>query len=247
MADGANRICTNLALERAFRLANFAMSVQHSWSPRSRREAHCSGGLFNSASSCWQQRQPPIGITLNGARWICFGSQPEEETEAYLAGTEPSAEPSGLGPGALDELWAEVRAEPFLGAAAERPELEHREDAAVAADALASVEERPSAGQHERRRDQPEERQRDQQEERRKDDVEDAELEIDPTFLRAADENGESLNERVARPRLRSGHPQMLESPHPRVGVAAANPSSRGTPTHHPLKFYRGNSHVWVT
>jgi hypothetical protein len=29
----------------------------------------------------------------------------------------------------------------------------------------------------------------------------------------------------------------MLESPHPRVSAAAANPSSRATPTHHPLKF----------
>ena len=46
-----------------------------------------------------------------------------------------------------DELLAEVRAEPRLRVSFERAELQHREDAAAPADALAAVEDRPPARQ----------------------------------------------------------------------------------------------------
>jgi len=44
--------------------------------------------------------------------------------------------------------------EPLLGAAAQRSELEHLEDAPVSADALAAVEQRPSVGREQGKRDQ---------------------------------------------------------------------------------------------
>src|SRR5207245_8429473 len=43
------------------------------------------------------------------------------------------------------ELLPEVRAEPCLRVRLQRPELQHREDAAAAADALAAVQDRAAA------------------------------------------------------------------------------------------------------
>ena len=79
-------------------------------------------------------------------------------SSSSCGGPQPAADARRLLARALDELLAEVRAEPFLGAAAQRAELEHLEDAAVAADALAAVEQRPAARRDERERDQPDQR-----------------------------------------------------------------------------------------
>src|SRR5512133_721949 len=142
---------------------------------------------------------------------------PELRELVELCRAQPSPEPRRLGPRPLDQLGAEVGAEPLLGAAAKGAELKHVEDATVAADALPSVEERRPAGEQERQPDHQEQREGEQQHERRERDVEDAKLEIDPALRRAADEDGEPLDEGVARPRLRSGHTEMLEPRHVRV------------------------------
>ena len=76
---------------------------------------------------------------------------------------------------ACDELLAEMRAEPPLGAAPQRPELEHREDAPSAADALAAVEDGRPARHDDGERDDQRDRERDDEEERREHDVERAE------------------------------------------------------------------------
>src|SRR5581483_9154899 len=104
---------------------------------------------------------------------------PELRDLVELRGAEPAAERGPLGVRALDELGAEVRAEPALRADPERPELDHREDPAAAADALAAVEDRPPAGEE---------------------DVERAQLDIDEAAARrGACERREAQDERVAR------------------------------------------------
>jgi hypothetical protein len=70
---------------------------------------------------------------------------PELRNLVQLGCAQPATGCSRLFTRALDELLAEVGAEPFLGVRAQRPELEHLEDAPAAPDALAPVEERSSA------------------------------------------------------------------------------------------------------
>src|SRR5207248_7419416 len=80
---------------------------------------------------------------------------------------EPLPDRCELGLRPLDELLAEVLAEPTLRATPQGAELVHREDARPSADALAAVEDRrptrdeDGGGDHER------DRKRDEQEQRR--------------------------------------------------------------------------------
>jgi len=60
----------------------------------------------------------------------------------------------------------------LFGAALERAELQHLEDAAAATDALAAVEERTAARDEDQQRDRHRQRERDEEEERRQQDVE---------------------------------------------------------------------------
>ena len=93
---------------------------------------------------------------------------PELRDLVELGRAQPAAERRRLVLRAADELVAEIRAEPLLRAAAQRPELEHREDASATADALAPVEERAAARHEQRRRDRDRQRERDEQEERQR-------------------------------------------------------------------------------
>src|SRR5581483_10728683 len=125
---------------------------------------------------------------------------PELRDLVELRGAEPAAERGPLGVRALDELGAEVRAEPALRADPERPELDHREDPAAAADALAAVEDRPPAGDEDADRDQRRQRQGEQEERGGEEDVERAQLDIDEAAARrGACERREAQDERVAR------------------------------------------------
>src|SRR6266516_3445576 len=151
---------------------------------------------------------------------------PELRQFVELHRAEAAAEPRGLRARPLNELRAEIRAEPFLGAAPERAELEHLEDPAVAADALAPVEEREAGGEQEADPDQDQQREGDQEEEAREKDVEQSQLDVDAALRRAADEAGEALDERVAGAWLRRGAPARLGRGHaemlePRPGRAS--------------------------
>src|SRR5207248_6264448 len=103
---------------------------------------------------------------------------PELRDLVELRRTEPGADPRRLGARPLDEFRAEVRPEPLFGAAAQRPELEHREVAAPEPDPLAAVEERRAARRQHERRDYERHRQRKEQEEPGEGDVERTELRI---------------------------------------------------------------------
>ena len=187
----------------------------------------------SSAASCSKKRGR-IGRGPDEAH-VAAEHVPELRQLVELGGPEAAADARRLLARALDELLAEVRAETLFGPAAQRAELEHLEDAAVAAHALAAVEQRPAARRDERERDQPDQRREDEQEEPGDQDVENAQLEVDAPFRRPADERREPLDERVARPRLGSGHQGDARAvPHgPR---APPNSLSAGaTPDHHPL------------
>src|SRR5262249_1240517 len=129
---------------------------------------------------------------------------PELRQLVELRGAEAPAEPCGLLAGAEHELLAEVWPEPLLGSAAQGGELEHVEDPTVAADAIAAVEQRSPARQQKSERDQPDQRREDEQEKPRDEHVEGAELQVDPALRRPSHHGGETLDERVAGPRLRS-------------------------------------------
>src|SRR5206468_3303486 len=93
-------------------------------------------------------------------------------------------------------------------------ELEHLEDAAVAAHALAAVEERQAAREQEPGADQEEHGESDQEEEARQEDVEQPQLEVDAALRRPANKAREALDEGVARPWLRGGAPARLGRGH---------------------------------
>ena len=98
--------------------------------------------------------------------------------------------------GAADELLAEVGAEPRLGVALERAELDDREDPPATADALAAVEDRQAArdGDGDGADDEPE-RKRQQPEDEREEDVEDAQLEVHAPLRRRARQRLEARDE----------------------------------------------------
>src|SRR5439155_21645881 len=164
-----------------------------------------------------------------GEAHVAAEDVPELGQLVELHRPESPAEPRGFGARPLDELGAEVRAEPFLRARAGRPELEHLEDPAVLPDALAAVEDRPAARREDGQADQRDQRRGEEQEQRGEQDVERAQLEVDAPLRRAADYCRKALDERVARPRLRGagrprlrcGHVMMLE---PRAEAGQSSP-----------------------
>src|SRR5204863_9399938 len=78
---------------------------------------------------------------------------PELGDLVELGRAQPAAERGRLRSRAAHELLAEVRPQSRLRAAAERPELEHLEDAASPTDALPAVEERQAARQEQEQSD----------------------------------------------------------------------------------------------
>src|SRR5207302_241475 len=102
-------------------------------------------------------------------------------------------------------LLAEVWPEPCLRAAPERPELEHREDARAAPDALASVEDRRSARQEHEQGNGERDRKRQEQEQRREEHVEHAQDDVTRPRRRLERELAVAADERVLEPR-RVGH-----------------------------------------
>ena len=159
--------------------------------------------------SCASSREEARAGSGAGRRRSCRRAARSRAAGSRRAATPCSQRPIRVSSAsrALDELLAEVRAEPLLGAAPQRAELEHLEEAAAAADALAAVEQRPAARRHERERDQRRSAARGRAgRSPANEDVERAQLEVDAPFRRPADERREPLDERVARPRLGSGH-----------------------------------------
>src|SRR5262249_46746784 len=140
--------------------------------------------------------------TRTGEAHVAAEDVPELRQLVQLHGSEATSEPGRLGACALDQLGAEIRPEPPFGPAAERRELEHREDRAALADPIAGVEEGAPAGQEQQEADEGDERRDHQEKERREGDVERAQLEVDPPLRRAVDERREAPDERVTRPRL---------------------------------------------
>src|SRR5581483_11663018 len=116
----------------------------------------------------------------------------------------------------LHELLAEIGPEPRLGVGPQGPELQHREDAPAAPDALAPVEDRRSARQEDDERDRESHRERQEEKEPGEDDVEGAEQDVAGPRRRferqlpvAADEG--VLDSTDARPwRRRSRHNECL-------------------------------------
>ncbi len=85
MADGARRICADLALERAFRLANLAMFVQHDWNAGNNpktvlRWRPFQLGFILLAAASTADRQHPDRKTMD-LLWFPTGGG---KTEAYL-------------------------------------------------------------------------------------------------------------------------------------------------------------------
>ena len=101
-------------------------------------------------------------------RHVAAQDVPELRDLVELRRLQPAADARQLGVGrARTSSLAEVLADALLGAGPHRPELQHREEVAAAADALAAVEHRPAARhEHDDERDHERERQRDQAEER---------------------------------------------------------------------------------
>jgi hypothetical protein len=114
---------------------------------------------------------------------------------------EPLSDRRELRLRALDELFAEVLAEPPLRAAPQRAELVHREDTGSAADALAAVEDRrPARGEH-GGGDHERDRKRDQQEQGRQDHVQGAQDVVARPLRRVERELAVAADERVLDPR----------------------------------------------
>ena len=91
--------------------------------------------------------------------------------------------------------------------AAHRPELEHLEEAAATADALAAVEDRPAARDELDERDHQRDGQSGEAEQRRERDVEHAQLEVDPAVLRLGRESDVAPHERLFERWRRRLHP----------------------------------------
>src|SRR5919108_3522366 len=104
---------------------------------------------------------------------------PELRDLVELGRAEPAADRRHFAPRPADELGAEMGPQALLGVAPQRAELDHVEDAPGAADALPAVEDRPSAREGDRGRDQEARRQRYHEEERGEDDVERSNRQID--------------------------------------------------------------------
>ena len=138
-----------------------------------------------------------------------------------LARLQPASHARVLGLGTGDELGAEVRAEARLGIRLQRPELEHREDAAASADALPAVEDRPASGRRDGERDRGGERQRDEQEECGEEDVERAEDDVAAALRGSLRELAVAANQRVLEAWRRLGHCTMLDR-RPATGAPAA-------------------------
>ena len=99
-----------------------------------------------------------------------------------------------------------MRAEPALGAAPQRPELEHREDTPALAHALAAVEDRRPAREDDGERDEQGDRESEDEQRRREHDVEHAQTHIARAIRRLEGELSVPANERVLEPRrLRHG------------------------------------------
>jgi len=107
------------------------------------------------------------------------------------------------------ELVAEVRPEPVLGVALERPELDDREQASAAPDPLAAVQDGKAGARRDDRGDDEPEGEHDHAEADREYDVEETQLEVDPALRRGARELLESRDERLGWPRRRR-HVLML-------------------------------------
>ena len=96
-----------------------------------------------SAASSLEEARPDRARA--DERHVAAQHVPELRHLVELRRPQPAADARELLGVRCDELRAEVRAEPALGAGPQRAELAHPEDAAVAADPLAAVEERPAA------------------------------------------------------------------------------------------------------
>jgi hypothetical protein len=114
-----------------------------------------------------------------------------------LRGLEPLADRRELGLGPADELLAEVRAEPAFGVAAQRPELQHREDASTAPDSLAAVEDGRAARQEHDERDDEGDREGAEQKDRGQRQIERAQENVAPPSRRLEGQLPVAANERV--------------------------------------------------
>ena len=125
---------------------------------------------------------------------------------------EPAPDRRELRFRALHELLAELRADPAFGPAPQRPELEHREDAPAAADALAAVENGRPARHDDDQRNEEREREREDEQRRREHDVERTEHRVPRARRRLEGELPVPANERVLEPR-RSQAPADRKGP----------------------------------
>src|SRR5205823_3185751 len=94
-------------------------------------------------------------------------------------------------------ILAEMRPEPPLGAAPQRPELVHREHVPAEPDALAAVEDGPAARHEDEERDEQRDGKGENEEEQRERDVERAEEHVTRTNRRIERELSVPANERV--------------------------------------------------